>query len=197
MNIESIIAALSRDGYVEIHDWLPAPVLDHLRENCDELRSEFAPAFIGRNDGRQRIDSVRGDITRWLSDSSRNDGAFLQSMDELRRSLNGALFLGLLDYECHYSIYAPGTRYAKHLDSLHGQRNRLLSTVLYLDRKWLPSDGGELVLYAHDESVVARILPQGGSLVLFLSERFPHEVQVTHRKRHSIAGWFQGRAASR
>ncbi len=197
MNIETIIAALSRDGYVEIHDWLPARVLDHLNRSCDELRSEFTPASIGRDDGRQHIHSVRGDITRWLSNSSRCDRAFLQPMDELREALNGALFLGLLNYECHYSIYAPGTRYAKHLDILHGQRNRLLSTVLYLDRKWRPSDGGELVLYAHDESVVARILPQRGLLVLFLSERFPHEVQVTHRKRHSIAGWFQGRAASR
>lgn len=200
MNIETIVAGLvaglRRDGYVEICDWLPAQMLDDLRESCDEVRSAFTPAFIGRDAGRQRMDPVRGDITRWLDEARDGDRGFLQRMDELRLSLNAALYLGLLDYECHYSIYVPGTRYEKHLDSLRGRRNRLLSTVLYLDSQWQSSDGGELILYAHDESVVARILPQAGLLVLFLSEQFPHEVQVTHRKRHSIAGWFQGRAAN-
>jgi SM-20-related protein len=33
--------------------------------------------------------------------------------------------------------------------------------------------------------------PQGGTLAVFLSEEFPHEVLAANRTRYSIAGWFR------
>jgi SM-20-related protein len=33
--------------------------------------------------------------------------------------------------------------------------------------------------------------PKNGTLVLFLSEEFPHEVLVAKKTRYSIAGWFR------
>jgi SM-20-related protein len=37
------------------------------------------------------------------------------------------------------------------------------------------------------------IEPEGGRLVLFLTEARPHEVAATHRDRLSLTGWFRGR----
>jgi SM-20-related protein len=47
-------------------------------------------------------------------------------------------------------------------------------------------------LYAEDgETLLETVMPAHNRLVLFLSERFPHEVMPTNRPRHSIAGWFR------
>jgi len=35
--------------------------------------------------------------------------------------------------------------------------------------------------------------PTGGTLVLFLSERFAHEVLPAKRERLSLTGWFKSR----
>jgi SM-20-related protein len=45
------------------------------------------------------------------------------------------------------------------------------------------------------ENAVRDIVPHGGTLVVFLSERFEHEVLPTARARVSLAGWFRRRAA--
>ncbi|HET6283198.1 MAG TPA: 2OG-Fe(II) oxygenase [Polyangia bacterium] len=132
----------------------------------------------------------------WLDHSREADHLYLTAMEDLCISLNRQLYLGLLDYQCHYAIYGAGTHYDKHLDALAGQKNRLLSTVVYLNSEWAVADGGELILYrGEDASAVARILPRPGLMVLFLSEDFPHEVLTANRSRHSIAGWFSGRVA--
>ena len=133
-------------------------------------------------------------MIKWLDDAEVPDRSFLAVMEELRVGLNERLYLGLLDYECHYAIFSAGAHYDKHRDSLSGQKNRLLSTVVYLNDEWAPSDGGELVLYRGDPIAVAKILPKPGLMVLFLSEEFPHEVLSAKRSRQSIAGWFRGRA---
>jgi len=90
------------------------------------------------------------------------------------------------------SIYGVGAHYDRHLDTLRGPKNRLLSTVVYLHDEWSLADGGELLLYGAGGAIV-RILPKPGLMVLFLSEEFPHEVLAASKPRHSIAGWFRGR----
>ena len=82
-------------------------------------------------------------------------------------------------------------------DALNGPKNRLLSTVVYLNDEWTAADGGELLLYrAGNQGAIARILPKPGLMALFLSDEFPHEVLSTKKPRHSIAGWFRGRVPS-
>ena len=50
---------------------------------------------------------------------------------------------------------------------------------------------GELVLYKNDQDVNGiKVLPEFGTLVIFLSEEFPHEVLPALRDRYAIAGWF-------
>lgn len=200
MDIDSIAGELRTRGFVVIHDSLPAALLDGLGQRCnDAAASGFAPASVGRDVQRRQDVSIRGDSIRWLDDTALADHSYLLWMEGLRVSLNEQLYLGLFEYESHYAIYGVGSHYEKHLDSLAGQRNRLLSTVVYLNEKWKNSNGGELILYrdagqkAIDQTVVARILPEPGLMVLFLSEDFPHEVLAANKPRRSIAGWFRGR----
>jgi SM-20-related protein len=100
----------------------------------------------------------------------------------------------LFDFECHYAIYGAGAGYARHTDVLNGARPRLLSTVLYLNEGWQDGDGGQLRLFEPaGDGVIATIQPAFGTLVIFLSDVFPHQVLTASRPRRSIAGWFRGR----
>jgi SM-20-related protein len=113
-------------------------------------------------------------------------------MEELRFGLNAALFLGLFDYESHYAIYGKGDGYAKHSDVLQGNKDRILTTVLYLNKDWQASDGGELVVFeATGNTVIATVNPTFGTTNIFLSESFPPEVLTSHTTRRTIAGWFR------
>jgi SM-20-related protein len=197
VDIDAIASQLRTGGLAVVEkNSLPAALLVSLAEGCnDHAAPRFAPAGIGRGEDRRRDAVVRGDVISWLDQTRDADQSYLSLMEGLRVSLNERLFLGLYDYECHYAVYDTGAHYQKHLDVLSGRKNRLLSTVVYLDSEWTLADGGELVLYrASDPIAIARILPQPGLMVLFLSDEFPHEVLAATRPRHSIAGWFRGRA---
>jgi SM-20-related protein len=197
MDVDAIAGALRSGGFVTVENALSPAMRARLDDGCRESAA-FTPASVGRGGQRTHDAGIRGDVIRWLDDSKATDRSFLAVMEELRIGLNQQLFLGLFHYECHYTIYGVGAHYDRHLDALSGQKNRLLSTVVYLNDEWAPADGGELLLYrAGSESAIARILPEPGLMVLFLSEEFPHEVLAAKKPRHSIAGWFRGRVSSR
>jgi SM-20-related protein len=42
-----------------------------------------------------------------------------------------------------------------------------------------------------ENSVLLSVQPLHGTVVVFLSEEFPHEVLPASRDRYSIAGWFR------
>jgi SM-20-related protein len=195
VDVDEIAGGLRTNGFVTLENALPPALLVSLDAGChDSDASPFAASGMGRGAGRNADAAVRGDTISWLDHAKEADHLYLNVMESLRCALNERLYLGLLDYECHYAIYGVGARYARHLDALAGRTNRLLSTVVYLDSAWVPADGGELVLYRGSDTLpAARILPQPGLMVLFLSEAFPHEVLTATRSRHSIAGWFSGR----
>jgi SM-20-related protein len=117
-------------------------------------------------------------------------------MECLRRAVNGALTLGLFDFEGHLAVYPPGSYYRKHLDQFQGVGLRTLTCVCYLNPGWDSADGGQLRLYtdpAHPERY-QEILPESGRLVLFLSADFLHEVLPARQPRLSLTGWFRRRA---
>jgi SM-20-related protein len=196
MDVDAIARGLRTGGFVAVENSLSPELRARLDDGCRESTSAcFVPAAVGRGEQRMYDAAVRGDVIKWLDDAQAADHSFLAVMEELRVGLNQQLYLGLLDYECHYAIYSVGAHYDKHLDTLSGHKNRLLSTVVYLNDEWPSADGGELVLYrAGTQSAIARILPKPGLMVLFLSDEFPHEVLPARQSRHSIAGWFRGRA---
>lgn len=195
MDIDRIADQLISPGFVVVEAALPAGLLASLDDRCKDTEAlPFSPARFGRGKDRKRDGLVRGDVIRWLDDAREADHHYLTLMEGLRVSLNERLCLGLFSYEGHYAIYGIGSHYDRHLDAHAGQNNRLLSTVVYLDSEWTLADGGELVLHGTGvQPAIARILPQPGLMVMFLSEEFPHEVMPASKPRHSIAGWFSGR----
>jgi SM-20-related protein len=99
---------------------------------------------------------------------------------------------GLEDFQGHFAIYPRGAAYARHFDRLVGSDVRAISAALYLNDGWRPEDGGSLRIYlggGRSEDV----LPTGGRLVAFLSDRFEHEVLPSSRVRMSFTGWFRRR----
>ena len=193
-----ISESLNRQGYIILDDVFTAAQLQSLFIDIKKTDSDdFYPAGIGREQGHQLNQFVRRDRIRWVDISYQPTQFYLQWADGLRRYLNRSLFLGLFDYECHYSHYPRGGFYKKHLDAFQGNSNRRLSSVLYLNPAWQPGDGGELVLYAADGSAVLEtVQPMFGRMVIFLSEEFPHEVLITQCSRYSLTGWYRVNATT-
>ncbi|WP_334223881.1 2OG-Fe(II) oxygenase [Thiosocius teredinicola] len=189
-----IADAIECDGYTVIDGALPTELVERLFLKVNGFDDEaMTHAGIGREDEHQLNRFVRSDETRWIDRTDPSGGEFLRWMEQLRQGLNRRLFLGLFDYEAHFARYAPGAFYKKHRDAFaDGTTNRVLSTVLYLNPQWAHDDGGEMLLYADDDTdLLETVTPTFGRLVVFLSERFPHEVLAPQRTRYSIAGWFR------
>ncbi|MEI7843904.1 MAG: 2OG-Fe(II) oxygenase [Gallionellaceae bacterium] len=193
MDIAKISKQLEDTGYIVLAKPLVDELLADLFTRChDDTPIRFHPAQIGRGAAKQAISSIRGDVINWLDAGNCTDQAYLACMEKMRLGLNEKLFLGLFDYECHYAIYGKGNGYAKHSDVLQGEKNRILTTVLYLNKDWQPCDGGELVVFdATGKNIVVKVTPTFGTMIVFLSESFPHEVLLSQNTRRSIAGWFR------
>lgn len=190
---DQIAAAIASSGYAILPSALPLPLLDALYilfSSFDE--TALKTAGTGRDDTYQVNQAIRQDEIFWLEHRFPETVAYQDWAETLRLNLNRRLFLGLFDYECHYAHYPVGAFYRKHIDAFQDSPNRVLSTVLYLNPDWHPGDGGELVLYDESgEKHLEIIAPTYGKLVVFLSQKFPHEVLPAQRSRHSIAGWFR------
>jgi SM-20-related protein len=152
----------------------------------------FRDAAVGRAAARARIKAVRGDRICWLATDARRgmEAIWQERLCSLQQVLNRSLMLGIRHWEGHYAVYPPGARYARHVDRFRDDDARVLSTVLYLNSRWRPEDGGQLRLYPSNSDPVD-ILPAPGRFVCFLSDQLPHEVVETRRERLSIVGWFR------
>ncbi|TDW58673.1 SM-20-related protein [Oceanimonas baumannii] len=190
---DDIIGAIAGPGIGIFPDFLNTAQIAALRHDFVSLPDwQITPAGIGREQANHNNERIRTDKTRWLDGSTAPQQAYMTQMADLQQQLNRHLFMGLKDYECHYARYDQGDFYKKHLDAFRGRSNRRLTTVLYLNDHWQPEHGGELLVYGDkSKTPVQRIMPAGGTLVCFLSERFPHEVLPANRARLSIAGWFR------
>lgn len=144
---DKIADALEQTGYIVLENALDAGLLEGLLSRCqDDGSARFVASHVGRGAAKQQIETLRGDVISWIEPGDTIDTAFLECMETLRRELNARLFLGMFDYESHYAIYSNGYGYAKHSDVLQGKKNRILTTVLYLNKDWQPENGGELVV---------------------------------------------------
>lgn len=190
---DDIITAIAGPGVGIFPGFLDAAQTAALRRDFAALPDwQLTPAGIGREHSHHNNERIRTDKTRWLDGATAPQQGFMTLMAELQQQFNRHLFMGLKDYECHYARYDQGDFYKKHLDAFRGRSNRRLTTVLYLNESWQPDQGGELLIYAEKgRQPLYRVQPEGGTLVCFLSEQFPHEVLPAHRSRLSIAGWFR------
>lgn len=200
--LDVIADTLVDPGYVVIDGLLPESLIQSLLLHFNELHEHsFKSAGIGRQTDFQVKDTVRADKIHWIyadgEDATETTFEFLQWMESLREGINRRLFMGLFDFESHFARYPVGGFYKKHVDAFRGrdqksQSNRVLSTVLYLNEDWKVEYGGELLIYSESgDEVLERVSPVCGRMVIFLSEKFPHEVLPATCERKSIAGWFR------
>jgi SM-20-related protein len=154
--------------------------------------NDFMLAGTGR-DQQHRINKfVRSDQICWVNKDVPATRDYLDWIEQLRLRLNSELFLGLFDYECHYAVYPRGAFYKKHVDAFKGRASRVLTTILYLNPNWQPGNGGELHVYGEEEDMpFLKVEPTWGTMVMFLSEHFPHEVLPARVQRYSLTGWFR------
>jgi SM-20-related protein len=166
----------------------------HLKENLTNLfdQNKMQLAGTGNKAIAHRNKLMRGDSIHWL-DRAHNDvheNNFFDLMDRFVQYLNDNCYTGIRSYEFHYTLYAPGTFYKKHMDRFQNNDSRKFSMIMYLNTDWIAEDGGELCI--HHESGVQHISPLNGKVVFFKSNELEHEVLMTHKNRMSITGWLKG-----
>lgn len=183
---------LHRDGWIYLPTGLePAMALELLQDAHRLPEEQWRQAGIGRRQDHHTNALIRRDAISWLTGQTEVQRWYLAAAEALREALNRRLLLGLFDYECHYARYHSGAFYRKHRDAFRGRSNRVLTTVTYLNPDWIATDGGEIVLYDEQDTALAKLQPNLGAMVIFLSEDFPHEVLTANRSRFSITGWFR------
>lgn len=182
---------LATTAYTIIDDFLTKAELDLLLALFEKKRNEnlFEKAAIGASGEEKVINEIRGDYTFWLC---RNidlhfEPIFLR-IEEVKLILNRYCMLSISDFEFHLALYPKGTFYKKHYDQFNNRDNRLISVVLYLNKNWKKSDGGQLRIY-HNQNEFTDINPILNRLVLFRSDTVLHEVTVSNVKRLSLTGW--------
>lgn len=202
-NSVSLFESISNDivdkGYSVQPYALPENLATLLLQHINELpKASFKRAGIGRSKDHIINDFIRTDDISWITNNSKASCAWIAWAASLQCFLNRRLFLGLFSFESHFSHYTKGDFYKTHKDAFKGEGNRVLSVVVYLNSNWLDSDGGELVIYDNQLSTSSNInkklvtvVPNLGTIVVFLSEEFPHEVLPAQQERYAIAGWFR------
>lgn len=188
---------LTKRGYAILPAALPLDLADALYIEASEVRTDlYSAAGIGRGTQQIQNEFVRKDEIRWINGQTTAEQQWLHWCADLQSYLNRRLFLGLFSFESHFSHYRPGDFYKRHVDAFKGQANRVLTIVAYLNPQWGHDEGGELVLYQGEQDFDGlKVTPLLGSVAIFLSEEFPHEVLPAQRDRYAIAGWFRVNAS--
>jgi SM-20-related protein len=192
---EKIVDALAAEGCYVGESILGAELTSRLLSRAMNLSAEKAlvAARVGRAARTSHELAIRGDATRWLDeapdDASERDA--VQAVDRLRQTLNEALFLGAQRWELHFAHYSPGACYKTHRDRFADHDARLVSLVFYLNDAWPLAAGGELLIYDEALEPLHRVQPCAGTMVAFMSERFPHEVLPASHHRFSLTGWLR------
>ncbi len=195
ISLACIVDDLATRGWSQQKLFVPQSLTLALADECRRRAGQgaLAPAGVGRGEAQQISEGIRGDRIQWLEPGQATCcDQYLALFDELRLAINRSLYLGLEDYESHFALYPPGAFYQKHLDRFRDDDRRAVSAVFYLNPDWQAEQGGALRLYLADGST-HDVLPEAGTLVVFLSADLPHEVLPATRERLSLTGWFRRR----
>lgn len=190
MDKEILIKALIEDGWFSQPHFLDQSFCERLLSDMQKV--PMKAAGIGKGRLEQLNPDIRTDEISWLNENNCTEiqADYFKKMDELKSLCNQELYLGLRRFECHYAHYSKSGFYKKHLDQHGNSNDRVLSAITYLNT---PATGGELIIYHRDQPEVeaARIKPEAGTLVCFLSNQIYHEVRPTQDDRFSLTGWFR------
>ncbi|UII22198.1 2OG-Fe(II) oxygenase [Fulvivirga ligni] len=189
--LESIADQLATQDFAITDHFLSEEEVKAIREVFEHHKEQdnFKRAGIGKQDDFMLDKQIRGDYIKWIDPANAFEPVkeFLSKINELKDYLNRTCFLGIRDYETHFTIYPPGSFYKRHLDQFQGDGARKISFICYLNDNWQPGDGGELRLYLDGEE--RDVQPLAGKLACFRSEIIEHEVLLAHKNRYSLTGW--------
>ena len=185
-----ITDSLVKNGYIIIKNALQKELSPKLL-NSAKNEKDFKRAGISGAGDLHLDNNRRKDKIHWIDESDEAQKEFLEFTNGLKEYLNRSLYVGLSYYESHFAIYDEGDFYETHLDAFKNSKNRVVTTVYYLNDEWNKNDGGELIVYDENNEEIAKVMPNANTLVVFMSEKFPHEVLSTNKRRYSIAGWFR------
>lgn len=213
----SDLATLREQGYVVVDDFLSSESwMENLREDVLHLRqkNKFKIAKIGQDSTNTLNEEIRVAETCFLG----HDKPELQDvanparerlydiLENLRIDLQGGENANKLDpnlSEFLYAYYPKGGFYRRHRDAVKGSASwlREYSILLYLnEEEYDPDiDGGCLRVHfdsggdflpAGEAPLFQDVEAYGGTLVIFESNRFPHEVLDTVAERFAVVGWY-------
>lgn len=188
---EAIIEQIVEKGFGILDDFLTAEEVVDLNKSFAERYNNKLFKQAGISKQHEVIKTIRGDEIFWLEkeNADNTEKSFLDKLESFIEYVNYTCYLGIRSYEIHYASYPVGTFYKRHLDKFKSDSGRKLSFICYLNENWQPEDGGQLALYLENETL--EILPIGGRLVCFESDKIEHEVLQTNRERKSITGWLR------
>eukprot|EP00928_Gymnodinium_smaydae_P034774 TRINITY_DN24578_c0_g1_i1.p1 TRINITY_DN24578_c0_g1~~TRINITY_DN24578_c0_g1_i1.p1 ORF type:complete len:301 (-),score=50.51 TRINITY_DN24578_c0_g1_i1:98-937(-) len=209
---DGILVLSARDAVLE------EPVLKAARAEADGFlrRGRFSRRANGDSA------TVRRDLVCWMRETDRPLSEEMLHCARLLRGIAGALeangYAAARDLQVARPLqlsWYPGdgaSGYVRHCDHCDQSvfdvgplewlrqsdlRARRVTAILYLnDKDWRPEtsesmgDGGALRIF--DAAGHADIVPAGGTLVLFDSRKFPHEVRPSQRDRVALTCWITG-----
>jgi SM-20-related protein len=188
---EEIINQIVEKGYGILDNFITENEIKNLNTSFSGRyeQNDFKQAGISKQ--HEVVKAIRGDEIFWLEKDQADEAesAFLQKLESFIEYVNYTCYLGLRSYEIHYASYPVGTFYKRHLDKFKHDSGRKLSFICYLNQDWKPENGGQLVLHLENETL--EVLPLGGRLVCFESDKIEHEVLPANRERRSLTGWLK------
>lgn len=212
---EDHLQELAKNNYVVIPNFLTAELQKSLRQDVGQLQDggHFKIAKIGQDSTNTLNRQIREAQTCFIGGSGPRDIPDSSARSEMtsllqsvcaKLSQNDALQSPKLDQnlsELLYAYYPQGGFYRRHRDAIAGSASvlRTFSLLLYLNEDWKESDEGYLRMHmdsggdelpAGEQPKFLDVMPQGGTLVLFDSEKVPHEVLDTKSERLAIVGWY-------
>ncbi len=194
--LDIILQQLHDHGMVQLANVLDSSELTLINDFIEEKKNEFLPAKVGHGAQRMRNEAIRGDYTLWLDPKAPPEifQKLTLLLGNVLEALNSRYYFGLRDLEYHLAYYPEGFFYSRHIDAFGKDPSRVVSFVFYLNETWNKEDAGELVIYNHDgKEILQKITPAPGTMVIFLSREFPHEVLACHKERRSLTGWMHNK----
>ncbi len=187
----AVADGLAENGFAVVDNFLNDKEVNDILalEDFQNPKFQFKKAGIGKNEGLQINEAIRGDHIQWVNKISAPAPAqiYLSRLNNLVLFLNQSLFLSLKDYEVHMTVYPAGSFYKRHLDQFKKDDHRKLSVICYLNNGWIDEHGGQLRMYLPNQHL--DVLPIAGRLVCFRSDQIEHEVLPATRERLSLTGW--------
>lgn len=203
-SMDLLVSAVADPGYGVFPDLLTPEFqqkLIHLMKHKVDADA-LVRAGVGAGAGLKVRSEIRSDSIFWLEadDPAPTAESWINGMDTLCEYFRSQLFLPLCSYEGHLARYPAAGFYKAHLDRHAKTQARQISILVYLNEDWEETDGGQLRLYTDIEQGVSGpfidVLPKAGTVVIFRSADFWHEVMPSKRPRLSLTGWLRGREES-